>query len=296
MSAISSRAPFFSPFFLDSACKIVYNFFAPQVKTGRHTSYILRVFMADSKFLMKKLLSETRRAVQDYDLIREGDKVCVGVSGGKDSLTLLCVLASLRKFYPKHFDLQAVSVSLGFDNMDLSPVQELCDSLEVPLTIVPSQIADIVFNIRKEQNPCALCANLRRGAVNDTARQLGCNVVALAHHYNDIIETAMLSLMFEGRFYCFDPATELDRSQVRVIRPFLYVEESEIKQYVAAAGIKVVFNPCPMDRESKRAYVKNLISDLSRENKSLPQNIFGAVKRGVWPEPNPQTRKRKEDK
>ncbi len=238
----------------------------------------------DEKALMRRLLSYTRKAVEDYNLIQENDHVCVGLSGGKDSLALLCVLASLRRFYPKKFQLSAVTVSLGFADMDFTEVSRLCEKLEVPYRVVDSQIAEILFDIRKESNPCALCANLRRGALNDAAKEMGCNVVALAHHHEDIIETAMLALMYEGRFYCFPPKTWLDRIQLNIIRPFLYVEESFIKQYKEAANLPVVFNPCPMDKTSKRAEIKALLQQLSRDNHQLPVNIFGAVKRGLWPE------------
>ncbi len=236
----------------------------------------------NGKEKLRRLLSLTRKAVQDYDLIREGDRVCVGLSGGKDSLALLTTLAFLKRFYPKHFTLSAVTVSLGFEGMDFTPMREYCASLEVPLKVVESDIAEIVFNIRKEQNPCALCANLRRGAVNDSAGQLGCNVVALAHHKDDIIETALLSLFYEGRFYCFPPATFLERAQVRVIRPFLYVEEREIRQFAEATSLPIVQNPCPMDRASSRAEIKELIRTLERDNKFLRSNLFGAVKRNIW--------------
>lgn len=238
----------------------------------------------DEKALMRRLLSYTRKALEDYDLIQENDHVCVGLSGGKDSLALLCVLASLRRFYPKSFQLSAVTVSLGFSGTDFTGVSELCKSLDVPYRIVESKISEILFDIRKESNPCALCANLRRGALNDAAKEMGCNVVALAHHHEDIIETAMLALMYEGRFYCFPPKTWLDRIGLHIIRPFIYVEESLVKQYKEAANLPVVFNPCPMDKASKRAEVKALLKQLSRDNHQLPVNIFGAVKRGLWPE------------
>ena len=180
---------------------------------------------------IRRLLSLTRKAVQDYDLIKDGDKVCVGVSGGKDSLALLITLANLKRFYPKRFDLCAITVNPGFEGMDYTPVKRFCEDLEVPYKVVDSDIAEIVFNIRQEQNPCALCANLRRGALNDHAGRMGCNVVALGHHKDDVIETALLSLFYEGRFYCFAPDTYLERAKVRVIRPFLYVEESDLNSF-----------------------------------------------------------------
>ena len=238
------------------------------------------------KDLMKRLLSLTRRAVQEYDLIREGDNVCVGLSGGKDSMTLLAVLAQLRRFYPKKFELNAVHISLGFKGVDPSPMVEFCRGLNVPLHIVNTQIAEIVFDVRKEPNPCALCANLRRGALNNEAKRIGANVVALAHHKDDIIETAMLSLFYEGRFFCFEPDTYLARAGVHVIRPFLYVDEKLIKQYEKLAAVPVVFNPCPSDKTSERANMKMLLRELPMDTEMLRLNIFGAVKRGIWDKGN----------
>lgn len=231
---------------------------------------------------IRRLLSLTRKAVQDYDLIKEGDKVCVGVSGGKDSLALLITLANLKRFYPKRFDLCAITVNPGFEGMDYTPVKRFCEDLEVPYKVVDSDIAEIVFNIRQEQNPCALCANLRRGALNDHAGRMGCNVVALGHHKDDVIETALLSLFYEGRFYCFAPDTYLERAKVRVIRPFLYVEESDLKQFSNSVELPVVHNPCPMDKTSSRAEIKELIRTLEKDNRFLRSNIFGAVKRDIW--------------
>ncbi len=228
------------------------------------------------------MLSLVRKAVQDYDMIAEGDKVCVGISGGKDSMALLSVLAALRRFYPKHFDLQAVTVSMGFENMDFGPVADYCRSIDVPYEICETRIKEIVFDIRQEKNPCALCANLRRGALNDVAKKLGCDVVALGHHRNDVIETAFLSLSYEGRFYCFDPKTYLERRDVTVIRPMIYVEESEIKGFMRALDYPVVKSPCPMDTTSKRHDIKDTLNRLNRENHIFRENIFGAVKRGIW--------------
>ena len=240
--------------------------------------------MATEKELMRRLLSFTRKAVDDYGLIQPGDHVCVGLSGGKDSLALLCTLAALRRFYPNRFTLSACTVSLGFPDTDFSSVKKLCADLEVDYEIVPTQIAEILFDIRKESNPCALCANLRRGALNGAAKKMGANVVALAHHFDDVIETALLALFYESRFYCFPPKTWLDRSELHVIRPFLYVEESLIRQYEREAKLPVVYNPCPMDKTSKRAEVKKTIAELSKTNRDLRANIFGAVKRGPWQE------------
>jgi tRNA(Ile)-lysidine synthase TilS/MesJ len=239
---------------------------------------------------LKKLLSLTRRSVQDYDMIQDGDRVCVGLSGGKDSSAMLAVLAYLKRFYPKKFELEAVHISLGFANKEETreALQKYCDSLGVHFTFVESSIAEVVFDIRKESNPCALCANLRRGALNDHAARLGCNVVALAHHKDDVIETAMLSLSYEGRFYCFSPNTWLSRSRVSVIRPFIYVTEGEIKAFVREQGdaIPVVTNLCPMDKTSKRSQIKDTIKMLENDNHDIRRNIFGAVKRDVWARSN----------
>lgn len=234
------------------------------------------------KNAMRHMLSLVRKAVQDYDMIAEGDSVCVGISGGKDSMALLTVLASLRRFYPKKFDLKAVTISMGFENMDFSAVADYCKKIGVEYEICDTKIKEIVFDIRQEKNPCALCANLRRGALNDYAKQIGCNVVALGHHRNDVIETAFLSLSYEARFYCFDPKTYLDRCGVTVIRPMIYVEESEIRGFMNAEEYPVVTSPCPMDKTSKRAEIKKTLAGLSRENHNFRENVFGAVKRGIW--------------
>jgi tRNA(Ile)-lysidine synthase TilS/MesJ len=241
-----------------------------------------KIRIKGEKAAMKRMLSLTRKAVQDYDMISEGDRVCVGISGGKDSMALLTVLAGLRRFYPKKFELCALSVSTGFEGMDFAPVAEYCKKLDVEYKVIETQIKEIVFDIRNEKNPCALCANLRRGALNDNARKMGCNVVALGHHRDDVIETAFLSLSYEGRFYCFSPKTYLERSQVTVIRPFLFIDEYEVKNLAKFAEFPIVTNPCPMDRTSKRAEVKELLSELTQKNPDFKMNIFGAVKRGIW--------------
>lgn len=236
----------------------------------------------DEKKSFKKLLSLTRQAVQDHNLIEDGDCICVGVSGGKDSMSLLMVLNQLRTFYPKKFNIKAIIVSLGFKDFDISPVTKLCNELNVEYRVVETQISEIVFNARNEKNPCSLCANLRRGALNNAAKDLGCNAVALAHHKNDVIETAMMSLLYEGRFYCFPPKTYLDKTNLKVIRPFIYVEENDIRQYKKVAPFTVTINPCPMDKSSNRANIKELLKKLQKDNHFTYKNIFGAVKRDVW--------------
>ena len=165
---------------------------------------------------LQQLLSYTRKAVDDYQMIEEGDKIAVGVSGGKDSLTLLYALKGLQRFYQKHFELLAVTVNLGFENFDLAEIKKLCENLDVPYHVIDTEIADIIFQVRKEENPCSLCAKMRKGALNTAVKELGCNKVAYAHHRDDIIETMLLSLLFEGRFYAFSPKTFLDLSLIHI--------------------------------------------------------------------------------
>lgn len=238
---------------------------------------------------MQQLLSQTRRAVDDYHMINTGDRIAVGISGGKDSLTMLYALNGLRRFYPLPFEIEAITVDLGFTGADeaLKPIQGLCDEFGVHYTVVPSQIAEIIFDIRKEKNPCALCAKLRKGAFNDMARQLGCNKVAYAHHMDDIIETMLLSMIYEGRFYSFSPVTYLDRMEVTVIRPLMYVHEADIIGFKNKYDLPVFKNPCPADGYTRREYVKQLVRQLNRENPGCKERMFTAILNGNipgWPE------------
>jgi len=231
--------------------------------------------------MMQKLLSHARRCVEDYDMFQEGDRVAVGVSGGKDSLTLLTVLARLASFYPKHFTVEAVSIDMGYEGADVyfGAIRRLCDDLGVNYTVVPTQIREVVFDIRQESNPCSLCANLRRGAVNEAALRLGCRKVALGHHRDDAIETLMLSLFFEGRISCFQPVTYLDRKGVTLVRPLLYVQEKEISAYARKVDLPVMPRLCPADGYTKRTEVKELIADLRHRYPGLSERLFGAIQR-----------------
>lgn len=229
---------------------------------------------------LQQVLSYVRRAADDYQMICEGDHIAVGVSGGKDSLTLLLALHALRRFYPQHFELHAVTVDLGFGNLDLSGIQTLCEELSVPYTIVPTQIADIVFHRRKEENPCALCAKMRKGALNDAIRAAGCNKVAYAHHKDDVVETMLMSLIFEGRFHTFAPVTYLDRTDLTVIRPLLYMGEADVVGFVNKNHIPVVKSPCPADGYTKREYVKQLLRQLNLENPGVKERMFTAIRTG----------------
>lgn len=236
---------------------------------------------------LQKLLSYTRRAVDDYKMIEEGDKIAVGISGGKDSLTLLYALKYLQRFYPCHFDLVAVTVDLGFKDFDLSPVKQLCQELEVPCEIVHTDISRIIFEERKESSPCALCAKMRKGALNTKVKELRCNKVAYAHHQDDILETMFLSLIFEGRFHSFSPKTYLDRMELTVIRPLMYVSEADVKGFKNKYQLPVVKNPCPVDGITKREYTKNLIRQIHLEHPGAKTRMFTAVLEGNikgWPQ------------
>ncbi len=226
---------------------------------------------------LQRLYSLTRQAIEDYRLIDDGDRIAVGISGGKDSLTLLYALCGLRRFYPRRFELRAVTVDLGFSGFDPGPAKTLCERFLVPHTTVSTDIGKILFQERRESNPCSLCAKLRKGALNQAALDLGCNKVAYAHHRDDVIETALLSLMYEGRFSCFAPKTYLDRTGLTVIRPLIYVKEADVIGFRDRYALPVCKNPCPADGQTKREYVKKLTNTMVRENLQLKDNLFHAV-------------------
>ena len=236
---------------------------------------------------LQRLLSLIRQAVDQYEMIEEGDHIAIGISGGKDSLTLLWGLAHLQKFYPKHFSLSAITVDMGIDTMNLEPIKALCQEIQVPYEIVPTEIGKILFDIRKETNPCSLCAKLRKGALNNKALEMGCNKIAYAHHKDDLIETAMMSLLYEGRFYAFSPVTHLDRTDLTVIRPLMFVSEADVKGFRNKYQLPVCKNPCPMDGHTRREYVKTLIHTLNMENPGVKDRLFRAVIEGHidgWPD------------
>ena len=243
---------------------------------------------------MQKLLSRVRRCVEDYEMIRPGDRIAVGVSGGKDSLCALCALHALSRFYPAPFTVTAVTVR-GFPDMDFSGVRELCRTLGVEYVERDAPIYDVVFGARKEKNPCSLCANLRRGALNGTAREIGCNKVALGHHLDDAVETFLLSLLREGRISCFAPVTYLDRTGVTVIRPLLYLYEKDLRGAARRNALPVVQNTCPMDGQSDRQEVKDLLRRLGETEPAVRERIFGAMQRMPLPgwEPHVHSRGRK---
>lgn len=227
---------------------------------------------------LQRVLSLVRKACDDYEMIDEGDKIAIGISGGKDSLTLLYALSHLRRFYPKHFEVVAVTIDLGFNNLDLSKIKELCESLNVAYHIEKTDIYDVVFNVRKESNPCSLCAKMRKGALNDAMKKIGCNKIAYAHHKDDVIDTMLLSLIYEGRFHTFSPVTYLDRTDLTVIRPLIYMNESDVLGFVNKYDVPVVKSPCPVDKKTKREFVKEVVKDINKETPGVRNRMFAAIK------------------
>ena len=225
----------------------------------------------------KRLLSFVRRAVDDYALIEEGDKIAVGVSGGKDSLTLLATLADLRRFYPKKFDIVAITVDMGFEGGDFSPIERFCNEIGVDYITEKTEIARIIFDVRQESNPCSLCAKMRRGCLHAAAVNAGCNKVALGHHYDDAVETFMMNLFFEGRLGCFSPKSYLSNRKITLIRPLLYATEKDVQYYTRRKELPVITSLCPEDHATERENMKNLLSELERTNKGLKHRIFHAM-------------------
>ncbi len=242
---------------------------------------------------LQKLLSHTRRAVDVYGMIDENDKIAIGISGGKDSLTLLYALAYLRKFYPKKFEIIAITIDLGFPGFNTDEIEKLCKTLNVEYYVEKTEIYNIIFNYRKEKNPCSLCAKMRKGALNNKIKELGCNKFAYAHHKDDIIETLFMSLVFEGRIHTFSPVTYLDRSSLTMIRPLIFCAEGEIASFEREMKLPVVKAKCPADGYTKREYAKEHIRALEKENPGCKDKIFSAITRAKlpgWPEPSERTR------
>lgn len=228
---------------------------------------------------MKQILSRVRKAVQDFNMIEEGDKIAIGLSGGKDSITLLLALKNLQMFYPKHFEIMAITINPGFDSFDVESLKTFCKNQNVEFVVVNIPIKEIVFDIRQEKNPCSLCANLRRGALYNTAKEYGCTKVALGHHMDDVIETFFLSLFYEGHIHTFAPCTYLSRNKITSIRPLIYLEEKEISSFAKKNAIPVMKKTCIVDGKTKRMEMKNLVIQLGKNIPKLKQTIFGAIKR-----------------
>ena len=222
-----------------------------------------------------------RRAVQEFGLIDNGDKIAVGISGGKDSLVLLSALAGMRRFEAFSYDIVAVTIDPGFNGVpnNYDAVARLCDRLQVPFSLVHTQIGEIVFDIRKEPNPCSLCANMRRGALHDAAKAAGCNKLALGHHNDDVIETFMMNLTKEGRIGCFSPKTHLDRKDITVIRPLVFAPESQVSAACKRNNLEVVKSVCPADKTTVRQQTKEFLADMERRDKGVKQRIFSALRK-----------------
>ncbi len=233
---------------------------------------------------MRQIVSQMRRCVEDYRMIEEKDRVAVGVSGGKDSVVTLVALAKLREFYPKPFTVEAVTLDMGTPGMDFSPIAALCEELDVPFHLIPSQIHQVIFDYRKEKNPCSLCAKMRRGAIHNALGDLGITKIALGHHRDDAIETFFMSLIFEGRLSCFQPVTYLDRTGITQIRPLLYSTEGQVRSAAARNDLPVVKNPCPADGYTKRQEAKELVAELSGRYPDLKDYVFSAMQRLPLPE------------
>ncbi|WP_392392084.1 tRNA 2-thiocytidine biosynthesis TtcA family protein [Youxingia wuxianensis] len=231
---------------------------------------------------MQQMMGYIRKAVTDYQMLSDGDKVAVGVSGGKDSVVLLAGLAGVRRYLGVDFQLEAVTLDNGFAGtpMDYSPLQELCRQLGVGYTLKRTEIGSIIFDVRQEENPCSLCARMRRGCLHDTAKALGCNKIALGHHFDDAVETFMMNLFNEGRIGCFSPVTYLSRKDVTVIRPLIYAPEKEIRSAQRKAGLPVVKSACPVDGCTNRQWTKEFLAKMEKEHKGITNRIFGAMKRG----------------
>lgn len=231
---------------------------------------------------MRRIVSQVRAAVDDYGMILEGDKIAVGISGGKDSVVLLRALCDLKRFYPQKFQLVAITVDMRFNKQDgnFSSIKNLCDEYGVEYIVKPTDLYEIIFEVRKEENPCALCARMRRGILHDTAKELGCNKIALGHHLDDAAQTFVMNLLLESRVGCFAPVTYLSRKDITMIRPLVYVREREIEAAVERLSLPVVKSGCPANEKTKREDIKNLLNDLSKQYGDVPEKIVGAMQRG----------------
>ena len=228
---------------------------------------------------MQRILSYVRKAIDDYNMIEDGDKIAVALSGGKDSITMLKALKNLQIFYPKKFELIAISVNPGFEFFDADFLRKICSELDIPFFEEKYDISKIIFEDRHEKNPCSLCANLRRGILNTAAKREGCNKIALGHNLDDVLETFLMNLFFAGNISTFSPVSYMDRSGMTVIRPLIYVPEKDTKRFVKRSGTPIMPKVCPMDGNSTREYIKQLVVTLSLKNKYVKANIMGAIKR-----------------
>ena len=230
---------------------------------------------------MQRILSYMRKAIEEYKMIEEGDKIAVCLSGGKDSITMLSAFKALQRFYPKNFEIIAISINPGFEFFNTKLLEKICKNLNIPLFIGESNAKAIVFDIRKEKNPCSLCANLRRGILNSIAIKEGCNKIALGHNQDDVLETFLLNLLYTGSINTFSPVSYMDRTKITLIRPLIYTPEKTIKNFIRKNNIQVMEKVCPMDGKSKREDMKQLIFSLTKNIPMLRANLFGAIQRNL---------------
>ena len=228
---------------------------------------------------IQKVLGKIRKAIDDYNMIEEGDKIAVALSGGKDSVTLLYAFKNLQMFYPKHFEFIAITIDPGFDGFDREILANICREIDVELFIEPGHIDEIVFKDRKEKNPCSLCANLRRGMLNSIAKNLGCNKIALGHNEDDVLETFLLNLIYAGSLNTFAPVSYMDRSKMTLIRPLIYVQEKMTRKFIKDSNIEIMPKVCPVDGGTSREYALNLLKEFEKKNKNVRAGIIGAIKR-----------------
>ena len=229
---------------------------------------------------IQRLYSLVRQVIQNYSMIVENDRIAIGVSGGKDSLALLYALAGLRKFFPIKYELVAVTVNLGYENFDINIIKQICNDLDVELHKIDTQIKDILNNYKSNNSHCSLCSKLRKGALYNYIRQINCNKIAYAHNMDDVIETMLMSLIYEGRFYSFPPVTFLEDINITVIRPLIYVTEAEIIGFKNKYSIPIAKNPCPFDGHTKRQYIKDIIANINKENPGVKKKLFHAIEYG----------------
>lgn len=228
----------------------------------------------------RRLLSYARRAIDEYEMIKENDRIAVGISGGKDSIALFCTLVALKRFYPINFEIVGITIDMGFEGMDFTKVSEFCENLGIEYHIVKTEISQIIFDYRKESNPCSLCARMRRGALHDAAKEYKCNKIALGHHFDDVVETFILNLAYEGRLGTFSPVTYLSRKDLTMIRPFIYTAEKDIKYFMGRnEWLPLVESTCPADKVTQREEVKKFLAEQEKNNKGIKHRILGAIQK-----------------
>lgn len=232
---------------------------------------------------MHRIEGQMRKAIEEYDMIQEGDRIAVALSGGKDSVTLLYLLKNLQRYYSKHYELIAISINPGFDEFDEDIIKNICEKVDIPLKIEKTDIKQIVFDERKEKNPCSLCANIRRGALNTVAKEADCNKIALGHNQDDVLETFLMNLIYTGSISTFSPVSYMDRSEMTLIRPLIYIKEKENKSFINRNEIPIMPKVCPMDGITTRENALELLKQMEKYNKNIRANLFGAIQRSEIP-------------